>query len=143
MNLDLTCFLGAVQDRGDLVAKGSVAVVPWSGGVDTQGSVVGLHAAKVSRGCAGAVRHLLVHVVRLWEPNMSELSKCSMKMWFKYASLTLSTCQSPLTLDRAKCGKVSITRSDSSPDLPPNWPLSIRAAVTVGTPIPGIRRTHT
>lgn len=88
MNLDLTCFLGAVQDRGDLVAKGSVAVVPWSGGVDTQGSVVGLHATKVSRGGAGAVGHLLVHVVCLWEPNMSKLSKLSIKMWFKYASVS-------------------------------------------------------
>lgn len=41
-----------------------------------------------------------------------------------------------LTLDSAKYGKVSITRLVSSPDLPANWPLRIRAAVTVGIPIP-------
>lgn len=51
--------------------------------------------------------------------------------------------QRTLTFDRAKCGNVSITRLVSSPDLPPNWPLKIRAAVTVGTPIPGSIRTHT
>lgn len=51
--------------------------------------------------------------------------------------------QSAPTLDRARYGKVSITRLVSSPDSPANWPLRIRAAVTVGIPIPGSRWKHT
>lgn len=51
--------------------------------------------------------------------------------------------QSAPTLDRARCGKVSITRLVSSPDFPANWPLRIRAAVTVVTPMPGSRWKHT
>lgn len=41
------------------------------------------------------------------------------------------------TLDRAKYGNVSMTRLVSSPVCPAIWPFIIRAAVTVGTPIPG------
>lgn len=46
------------------------------------------------------------------------------------------------TLDRATYGNVSMTRLVSSPVCPALWPFIIRAAVTVGIPIPGSMRKH-
>lgn len=48
----------------------------------------------------------------------------------------------PPTLDRATYGNVSMTRLVSSPVCPAIWPFIIRAAVTVGIPIPRSTREH-
>lgn len=74
VNPDFTCFLGPVQHRGDLVVSGSFTVVSWSGGGDTQGSVVGLHTTQVSCGCGSTVWHLLIYIVRLWDTNMEQIN---------------------------------------------------------------------
>lgn len=53
----------------------------------------------------------------------------------KHSSAETWHAHSP-TLDRATCGNVSMTRLVSSPVCPALWPFKIRAAVTVGIPIP-------
>lgn len=86
---------------------------------------------------------ILPGVCRFFRPTIIIQVICLLSDSFNKHCYADCVNQSAPTLDRARCGKVSITRLVSSPEFPANWPFRIRVAVTVVIPIPGNRWKHT
>jgi len=85
-----TCFLGPSEDGGDLVALRGVALGPDGGRAHAHRALVGLDPAQVSRGGAGAVRHLCVSVVRLQSKIPPKNQQCVILCLHENVHVTLS-----------------------------------------------------